>query len=236
MQGLEGDIDSSHVNFLHNRNWSDTTSYSRRDLAPVYEAIDTEWGVMASAKRHASPTETYHRMYQMVFPFHSFFAGPGHIWVPIDDEHTLVHSVAWDVNKPIENLDNDFLIDRELQRTSSYTGLPTVRCDDSAMTNSMGPILDRSQEPLGVGDLMIIAVRARLLKAARDLRNHGTLPPTVEHPELCRVRAGNAILPNDEDWTKANESWLLAKSNEPAPAMARFSQGSGAGPAASRRE
>src|SRR6478672_7452000 len=78
LQGLEGDIDSSHLAFLHNRNWDDHSSFGRRDLAPRYEAIETPWGVMASAKRVAEPGMTYHRLYQMVFPFHSFFAGPGH--------------------------------------------------------------------------------------------------------------------------------------------------------------
>lgn len=267
LQGLEGDIDSSHVAFLHNRNWNDNNTFGRKDLAPMYEALDTEWGTMGSAKRRVGDGQIYHRLYQVVFPFHSFFAGPGHIWVPIDDEHTLVHSVAWSVREPLENremssrevgnpgagpmkpeqkgkffanwwpladLDNDFLIDRELQRSSSFTGLPTVRTDDSAMTNSMGPIMDRTHERLGAGDLMIIQTRQGLLKAALALREHGTPPPNVEHPEVCRVRATNVVLPEGEDWVKATEDWCLARTNEYSPAQAAFNAGPSA--AAARQE
>jgi phenylpropionate dioxygenase-like ring-hydroxylating dioxygenase large terminal subunit len=262
LQGLEGDIDSSHLAFLHNRNWDDTTSFGRRDLAPVYDVVDTPWGTMASAKRKAEPGLTYHRLYQMVFPFHSFFAGPGHIWVPIDDEHTLVHSVAWSVRAPIENRemssrevgnpgmgplkpeqkgkffanwwpeadwDNDFLIDRELQRTSSFTGMPTVRIDDSSMTMSMGPIMDRGHERLGSGDVMIIRTRARLLNAALALREHGTPPPAVENPEVCRVRATNVVLPEGVDWVKATEDWCLARTNDLSEAQLAYNSGAPAG-------
>lgn len=262
LQGMEGDIDSSHLAFLHNRSWDETSSFGRRDLAPVYEVLDTAWGTMASAKRKAEPGLVYHRLYQMVFPFHSFFAGPGHIWVPIDDEHTLVHSVAWSVRAPLENRamasrevgnpgigplkpeqkgkffanwwpeadwDNDFLIDRKLQRTASFTGMPTVRIDDSAMTTSMGPIMDRTHERLGAGDLMIIRTRARLLQAALALREQGTPPPTVEHPEACRVRATNVVLPEGVDWVKATEDWCLARTNDLSEAQLAYNVGAPAG-------
>src|SRR5262249_24903469 len=43
LQGIEGDLDSAHLHFLHNRNFADTTSLGRRDMAPVYEALDTPW-------------------------------------------------------------------------------------------------------------------------------------------------------------------------------------------------
>jgi len=126
---------------------------------------------------------------------------------------------------PEADWDNDFLIDRELQRTSSFTGLPTVRTDDSAMTMSMGSIADRGHERLGSGDVMIIRTRARLLKAALALREHGTAPPNVEHPEVCRVRATNVVLPDGADWVRATEDWCRARTNELSEAQLAFNAG-----------
>ena len=42
-----------------------------------------------------------------------------------------------------QNKDNDYLIDREAQRTSSYTGIAGIHQQDQAVTESMGPIFDR---------------------------------------------------------------------------------------------
>jgi len=77
--------------------------------------------------------------------------------------------------------------------------------------------------------LMIIRTRARLLQAALDLREHGTIPPTVEHPELCRVRATNVVLPDGADWVKATEDWCLARTNELSEAQLAYNSGAPAG-------
>jgi hypothetical protein len=130
---------------------------------------------------------------------------------------------------PEADWDNDFLIDRELQRTESYTGMPTVRIDDTAMTRSMGPIADRSNERLVAGDLMIVRTRLRFLQAARALRDHGTPPPAAEHPEVCRVRATNLVLPDGVDWVKASEDWCLARTSEYSEAQLIFNEGAAPG-------
>ena len=44
--------------------------------------------------------------------------------------------------------------------------------------------LDRRIEHLGTADAMIIRVRRRLLEAARALRDHGTVPPGVDDPNV----------------------------------------------------
>lgn len=52
---------------------------------------------------------------------------------------------------------------------------------------------------------MIIATRRRLLGAARSLRDHGTVPPGVDHPEVCRdARSGAFLAPADQDWYEAH--------------------------------
>lgn len=100
--------------------------------------------------------------------------------------------------------DYDFGVDREIQKTSrtvtGYTGMPSVIVQDSAITWSQGAIVDRSKEALGSTDAMIIRVRRRLLNAAKELREQGTIPPGVDQPELYRQRSGWAMVPNDQDF------------------------------------
>jgi len=100
--------------------------------------------------------------------------------------------------------DYDFQVDREVQKTSrtvtGYTGMPSVAVQDGAITWSQGAIVDRSQEALGSTDAMIIRVRRRLLTAAKELRENGTLPPGVENPSMYRQRSGWALVPTDQDF------------------------------------
>ena len=41
----------------------------------------------------------------------------------------------------VRNKDNDYMIDRNMQRTHNYTGLPGNRAQDQAVTESHGPDL-----------------------------------------------------------------------------------------------
>jgi phenylpropionate dioxygenase-like ring-hydroxylating dioxygenase large terminal subunit len=105
-----------------------------------------------------------------------------------------------------QTLDNDYMIDREAQRTwKSYTGIPGVRQQDMAVTESMGPIYKRYNEHLGTTDAMIIRTRRKLLAAAKALRDEGVLPPGVDSPEVYRQRSGECILPRDVFWWDATK-------------------------------
>ena len=68
----------------------------------------------------------------------------------------------------------------------------------------MGAINDRTQEHLGTTDAMIIRTRRRLIDAARALREHGTVPPGVDQPELYRTRTGGVVLPRSADWLRGH--------------------------------
>ena len=59
--------------------------------------------------------------------------------------------------------DNDYNIDREMQRNEIFTGIAGTRNQDRAMTESMGSISDRPGEHLGTLDAATIAARRRLL-------------------------------------------------------------------------
>ena len=100
-----------------------------------------------------------------------------------------------------QTYENDFLIDREAQRNwESYTGIPGGRQQDMAMTESMGPIYDRSKEHLGTSDLMIIRTRRAYLSAAKALRDEGVIPSGVDHPEIYHQRSGQIVLDRNLDW------------------------------------
>jgi nitrite reductase/ring-hydroxylating ferredoxin subunit len=74
---------------------------------------------------------------------------------------------------------------------------------DQAVTESMGPIIDRAREHLGSSDAMVIRTRRRVLGAARALRDRGEIPPAVDAPGLYRCRSGGVILPRGADWLEA---------------------------------
>jgi phenylpropionate dioxygenase-like ring-hydroxylating dioxygenase large terminal subunit len=153
-------------------------------------------------------------------------------WVPMDDTHTLAISVnetapggrkppsegnwatgqtqlhpqgtgLFDRFRCVADEENDYLIDRELQRTKSYAGLQSIFIEDQAVTTSMGRIVDRTKERLGTSDQMIIRTRQRLIKAARALLE-GETPPEPDHPEWYGVRSGGMMLPVGVDWVEAS--------------------------------
>jgi len=110
------------------------------------------------------------------------------------------------------NQRNDFEIDREVQRTRSFTGIEGVQLQDQAIQESMGQIADRPDEQLAPSDIMIVRVRRLLMQAVTDYREKGVLPPTASRPELYRGhRGGHFIADAKEEWRDAY-SELLAKS------------------------
>lgn len=114
VQALEGDVDSSHINFLHRTLAGDDVStvpgvpppgYAapgirllQRDGAPRLEVVETGAGALYTAARALPDGSEYHRVHPFLFPFHTMVGGGtradevsfnGKAWVPMDDEHTL---------------------------------------------------------------------------------------------------------------------------------------------------
>jgi hypothetical protein len=114
------------------------------------------------------------------------------------------------------NASNDHGIDREAQRTQSFTGIDGIHLQDQAITESMGPIIDRSIEHLGSSDAMVIRTRRCLMRAAQALRDAGTTPPGVDTPQLYRQRSGGVILPRTADWLEATQELRQAFVEHPA--------------------
>jgi phthalate 4,5-dioxygenase oxygenase subunit len=163
----------------------------------------------------------------------------GHLWVPIDDENTFVYNWAYtyDESYPFDaehaearevyagrgkdhlipgtfklkaNLSNDFFIDRHVQKTRTFTGIPGVNTQDFALQEGMGPICDRSKEFLGTSDKAIVAMRRLMLDAVRDAER-GALPRGV-HPDTHRtLRPHDDIIRGDADWRSAFAKDIVAK-------------------------
>ena len=112
--------------------------------------------------------------------------------------------------RPIASAENDYLIDRALQRTAPYSGIREFWAQDAALQESMGQIYDRTQERLGTSDTAIIRMRKRLLDVAKAFGAQQETPPGVDTPELYRVRATAAVLPRDVAWLPATEAWRTA--------------------------
>jgi phenylpropionate dioxygenase-like ring-hydroxylating dioxygenase large terminal subunit len=103
--------------------------------------------------------------------------------------------------RTVASAGNDYLIDREMQKTVSFSGISGLFPQDSAMTESMDAIADRTLEHLVPSDRMIVMTRRRLYEAAWALREHGTVPPLVDDPEkAAAVRSGEVVAPADRDW------------------------------------
>lgn len=108
--------------------------------------------------------------------------------------------------RALYNKDNDYLIDRALQRSVRYSGIKqdSGRAEDAAMMESMGPIVNRSQEHLGTTDSAVIAMRRGLIRGARALEQ-GVEPFAAMHPDVYQVRPGSCLLPFSAFYDQVDE-------------------------------
>ncbi len=108
------------------------------------------------------------------------------------------------------NKQNDWLIDRDIQKANlSFSGIDGVHMQDQAMTESMGAIIDRSEEHLMESDLMVARSRRRLLKAARAFNEDNLPPPGVDsHEAYFTPRGGFCITESADEWSDVYKAQL----------------------------
>ena len=242
LQALEGGIDSSHSSFLHRALNDRASSYGIRgyrvsSTAPAHEVELTEYGLLYASIRALDDEQNFVRVYHYVMPFHTFFSrqigqsgevsqlqASGHIFVPVDDENTMVYNLSYSfgdeplVEKELieqrrgrgpgeqlpnfrkaRNRDNNWLMDRHVQKLETYTGISGINTQDHAVQESMGPIVDRTEEHLGSSDRAVFAARQILIQAARTVEQDGN-PPGVE-PTYYHIRAVEKVLPKQVRWS-----------------------------------
>jgi phthalate 4,5-dioxygenase oxygenase subunit len=160
----------------------------------------------------------------------------GHFWVPMDDENCMAWSfdyhpvrslselereameagkgvhVKVDRNfRPLQNKDNDYLIDRAAQKAGkTFSGVEGIGMQDASLQESMGPIQDRTKENLVSTDNGIIMARHRLIRAAKDLAAKGALPPGRD-PVHQKVRSVAVVLPQGTPFKEGAGEALKAK-------------------------
>jgi len=254
LQGLEGGLDTAHSSFAHNERLNDPTWIRNRDTHPKLEVEKTDYGFRYASTRDLGDDGLYVRVYHYLMPAQQLrgnvtnWAGgkradtpklDGHIWVPIDDEHTWVYNMTYgyDAGVPITeefawkdeaffgrgkddlipgtyrlkaSLENDYFIDRERQKTKTFTGIRGVNTQDFALQEGMGAIPDRSQERLGTTDRAIIVTRQLLLEAC-DRVASGEAPRGVEPRTYRDVRAYDRVIERDRSWREEFAGELAAK-------------------------
>jgi len=108
MQALEGDIDTSHLSFLHmgtvkpeNAVPGSFDYYGVKDRSPKYDVHETEFGTTYGAYRPAEEDTYYWRIANFLFPCYTMIPSGTlgvaiHVraWVPIDDEHVMFWSMT----------------------------------------------------------------------------------------------------------------------------------------------
>jgi phthalate 4,5-dioxygenase len=82
---------------------------------------------------------------------------------------------------------NRYGLDREKQRTLSFTGIPFIPTQDQAMTEGMGYVCDRTEEHLGSSDVAIIHMRRTMLRMLDNFEK-GMEPYAATHPDIYRVQ------------------------------------------------
>jgi phthalate 4,5-dioxygenase len=97
------------------------------------------------------------------------------------------------------NAGNDYLIDRGLQKTTSYSGLTGMLVQDIALQEGMGRICDRSEEHLAYSDAVITALR-RVLFEGMDVVARGNAPRGVDAADYRAVRGSDEIIDGGTAW------------------------------------
>ena len=155
----------------------------------------------------------------------------GHMFVPMDDENVMIYNLLFRFGgepfspeyiaeieqlrgrgpgdqdaefRKKRNYQNDWLIDRKHQKQHSFTGILGINNQDHAVQESMGPVVDRTEEHLGTSDKAVVAVRLTLLTAIRSLAS-GKKPPAWALKQ-AKIRAIEKLLPKDVDWREALKS------------------------------
>lgn len=267
LQGMEGDIDSSHTAFLHSRpdqqvdrgtaeqfRHENLRRYSFLDRSPRFFTVQTDNGMMVGARRKADEEHWYWRITQWMLPTYSLIPREeGHLLqcnmrVPADDGHhwffrsqyhpgrrltdeelaefrhggNVFQAVIPGTYLPTQTMANDFLIDREVQRRTSYSGIKGIPAQDQSVTVTMGSVANRAREHLGTTDAAIIAARRRLLDSARFVERGGTLDAPAS-PDSYLIRSPALLLPKHLafDEGAAERMWApnaqRSSARQPAP-------------------
>jgi len=118
LQNVEGEVDSSHVSFLHSKGAAAASAgikdfrstlpdYMARDRAPRFFVLPTEYGLAIGARRDAETDSYYWRITQFLMPTYTMIPVPVGQPVsftgatPIDDYSMMGFTVTWHPSRPL---------------------------------------------------------------------------------------------------------------------------------------
>lgn len=161
-----------------------------------------------------------------------------HMWVPVDDEHLINWRPRWNPLRALTEDErrsfifehtppipeaygdirltatraNNYFMDWDIHRSRKF-GVPTLHLEDVCITESQGSIVDRTKENLTQADAPIVAVRDRLMNAAKALRDHGTLPAGLRDATIYRgVHGISMTLPKEVNWVESMKKQQMSAS------------------------
>jgi phthalate 4,5-dioxygenase oxygenase subunit len=210
------------------------SDYMLNDGAPVFEFDERPYGFREGAIREEGDTRSYARVREVALPFFSFIPsapkGPRIVCcsIPVDDVTTAQWYIAYDTDGPLHpdlfgafgmwsgdpdhfnsdmgDASNLWLQDRQAMKDGHWSGI-TGRgnaYEDFAVQESMGAIVDRSQEYLGTCDRVIYRARQLLLDAVRRHRDTGALSFVGEDIDYAGIRAVSFAFPREADWREVD--------------------------------
>ncbi|MCH7481285.1 MAG: Rieske 2Fe-2S domain-containing protein [Chloroflexi bacterium] len=118
-QAVEGEIDQSHVSFLHTPGnqlkieaedlaRSGVVAWRKRDKHPRFHVQDMDYGVLIGAQRDVGEGMSYWRLTQFLLPFYTMTGPYGEdptrhtrCWVPVDDHTTMVFAANYHPLRPL---------------------------------------------------------------------------------------------------------------------------------------
>lgn len=139
-QALEGEIDQSHVSFLHTSNTQlkpevydgssgdEVRLWRKKDKHPRFYVTNTDYGGLIGARRNADENTYYWRITQFLLPFHTMTGPYGEnptrhtrAWIPMDDETTMLIAANFHPLRPLK--------EKEIARVRAGSGAGFVGVD-----------------------------------------------------------------------------------------------------------
>ena len=245
-QALEGDCDTSHTAYLHRGNRGGGLAL-QEDPSPRFEIDTTWCGIRSPAARRVEPDQENVRVSTFAMPFIGSIPVGKYIngkldgflvvyQVPSDDTCTWRYNFRFKRSEPMTkeehdfdhfqigadykltaNRHNEYLLDRQKQKLTNYTGIDGFATQDACVTESMGAIVDRTKEHLGTSDTYVIALRKFLIEAIKNFQKGIEPPGSVFDPSQNDYSATNCTsvtIPVGEAWEQA-ESKMYGAWKEP---------------------
>ena len=122
---------------------------------------------------------------------------------PFDDAHRRIEGgLQLDGDyKKLRNLANDYQQDRAAMKRDNFSGITGILVQDHAVSETQGPIVDRTREHLGISDIALIAWRRLMLRTAKALVEDGEAPLGV-HTDIPfeQISGATVDVPPDSSW------------------------------------